>query len=237
MPIPISYTPVAYYKAQLVQAELAEKFVGAYDMFLSRANWDCRPVDAEGGRTPGEFLVGSPAYHRLQYGTAAECLRGLVYSRDNIRNFSTGFAAEPTVIPGDVYDWQNAEVGVMACSKIAIVKGHPSEEAAVFFFSLAGMSQHYLIVEVGGRYAERCYYFFEGDPDDLIRGRGRNPRREEMLKFESIREGVLNWPEFHYMPVELIAVVPEGAAARAPYLHEIGVAAATLAALGHLANK
>jgi hypothetical protein len=154
MPISISSSPVAHYKAQLEQAYLAEKFVGAYEMFLSRANWDCRPVDSHGDRISGEFLVGSPAYHRLQYGTVSEFDRGLVWSQDNIRNFSSGLSAEPTVIPGDVYDWQAAEVGISTASRIAIVKGNSSVETAVFFFPLEPLST-YLIVEVGGRYGDR----------------------------------------------------------------------------------
>jgi hypothetical protein len=109
-------------------------------------------------------------------------------------------------------------------------------ETAVFFFPLEPLST-YLIVEVGGRYGERIYYFFEGDPDDLIQGRGRSPRHAELMGFESIREGILNWPEFHYAPTELIAVTPGGADARAPYLHEVTNATAMLIALGYLANK
>lgn len=226
-------------EAELSRAKAAEAFVADYHLFRNRAVCDVRMRDENGDKVDGRFAVGNPAHQMLMYGTEDEARRGLLTLPDaeHIRPYSSGRTSPPVTTPGVSYDWQGDAVGLCPASRIAIVRGWQSEEAAVFFFPLKGC---FLVVEIGGRYGETSMYLFDGDPTDLLQGRGRNPRHAEIDTFFAAKDDWRRriWDVPPEVPMTCqwntgtaVWVNPEPV-----HLCQLTQAVSALFALGHLGN-
>jgi len=232
-------SPAELFTAQLELAKRAENFVAHYHDFCNRSLFDCRMRDENNQHINGNFARGAKGYQTLLFGTQKEADRGLLISTTDdyyIKNYSTGFSAEPTDTPSIAYDWQENRTGMQAASKIAIVRGRQSGEAAVFFFPL---NRGFYVWEVGGRYRETTYYFFEGNPDDLLEGRARNPRPAETTQFFKDRTA---WPKWHEVPAEVSLTYDYEAEGkwinpRPVRLCDLHNAFSALHALGHLGGS